>query len=346
MASFIYVDNLRKILIENGYYVDILDKNREEYVQFSESIIPVNKIENEFEDYFFYSKIKKYISTKYDLILLYNFSSYESLRIMRFCKKNSIKIGAISTEWKDWHSDNFFKSLTRGIDIFTRMRIINKLMDCNICCSKYFMEYYKSHNPFYIPTLTENGVGISYKKIKYPLNLIYIGIPTKHKENLSIFIKALISSSLIKKSRFDLYGLTKQDFYYIFKDFEDCLDKYTNIVFHGVVSQGQIKEALASADFSIIYREKNRANCAGFPTKMGTSLSNGVPVLATSVGDVSSFISDGYNGYILPNDYQNLLYFLNHIGEYVLSDSVLPINTNSLFWGNYINNLDSLGTIF
>ena len=41
----------------------------------------------------------------------------------------------------------------------------------------------------------------------------------------------------------------------------------------------------------------------GFPMAIAEALSVGVPAISTAVGDIPSFIKDGYNGYLLPMDF-------------------------------------------
>ena len=328
-ASAIYVSHLRDILLGNGYEVVILDKNRREYKQQEADVIPINTIANEMEDYFGYSKIEKYVSTDFYAILLYNFSAYETLRILIRCKRLGIRVGAISTEWKEWKDKKPIKALVKGIDIFVRMRILNKKADINICCSHYFVDYYRRYNPIYLPTLTGPAKTIPAQKNAY-LRLIYIGIPSRHKEDLKTFIEALISSNLLDKCRFDLFGLSSSEYNKIFgAKFSE--NQYSNICFHGRVSQDQIQKILPKYDYSIIFRRRNRVNMAGFPTKLGTSLVNGVPVLATDVGDIRYYVKDGYNGYILPTDISCLKSFLND-----LPNKQKPkVDQEALYWKRF-----------
>lgn len=337
-ASAIYVDNLRKILSELGFCVTILDKNRIDYKQYSESIIPVNRIENEFDEYFNYKKIQKFICSDYNLILLYNFSSYESFRILRFSRKNRIKVGAISTEWKTWKSSNPVKAMVRGLDSFLRMRIINKCMDYNICCSKYLYDYYRASNPYYLPTLTEKGEKKHFKTIPdRQLKLVYIGMPSKDKENLGKFISALTESEMGERCSFDLYGVSEDQYKKIFgvRDFGGANE---NIRFMGKVSQAEIAKRIEEYDYSVIFRERNLVNTAGFPTKLGTSLSHGVAVLATAVGDIPIYIGNGVNGFILPQRKEDLIVFLNHLPSMPYPE----VDCNALYWGKYIANLSGI----
>ena len=337
-ASAVYVSRLRDILVELGNEVTILDKNRVIYKSCYDYLIPVNSINSEIDDYFQYGKIKHYITDEYSTILLYNFSAYESFRILKFARKHGIKVGAISTEWKEWKTLNLGKAAVKIFDVFFRMRIANKKMDYNIVCSDFFMNYYKDYNPIYIPTLT--GKGLKRNRVdrgKGKIRLIYIGMPAKKKENLSKFISALVASSKCENYEFELYGLTRYDYQRIFDDKND-LDKFPNIHFMGRVSQEEISKALQNSDYSVIFRENNRTNRAGFPTKMGTSLSNGVPVLATAVGDIPRYIDDGHNGYILPQDSKSLVLFLDHLPDLAMPE----VDCDTLFWKHYIVNMEEM----
>lgn len=173
------------------------------------------------------------------------------------------------------------------------------------------------------------------------IRLIYIGIPSRKKENLSMFIHALMASTSCERYEFDLYGLTENDYQRIFKDKID-LKRWANIHFWGKVSQEEISNALRNSDYSVIFREDNRINRAGFPTKMGTSLSNDVPVLATPVGDIPKYIRNGLNGYLLPLDNNSLVAFLEQLPD--LDEP--EVDCDSLYWARYVGNLKCYEQLF
>ncbi len=68
----------------------------------------------------------------------------------------------------------------------------------------------------------------------------------------------------------------------------------SNIKFFGSFEYKKIPRILNCADFLILFSEFE-----GLPTVILESLACGVPVLSSEVGDVSSFIKNGQNGYIV-----------------------------------------------
>lgn len=71
----------------------------------------------------------------------------------------------------------------------------------------------------------------------------------------------------------------------------------------------------------------------GFPTAIAEALSVGVPVVTTDVGDIPSFIKDGYNGRMLPVDFKDDEYIsaIRDILEHYDRYSAAAIETAKVF---------------
>lgn len=81
-------------------------------------------------------------------------------------------------------------------------------------------------------------------------------------------------------------------------------DLHNNIIFLGRISQDLVPAYYKKADFMVLFREPNRKNMAGFPTKIAESITAGVPILTNPTSDIDKYIKNGVNGYIL-NSYDN-----------------------------------------
>ena len=128
-------------------------------------------------------------------------------------------------------------------------------------------------------------------------------------------------------------------------DYNICCSKYlydyyraSNPYYLPTLTEKGEKKHFKTIDYSVIFRERNLVNTAGFPTKLGTSLSHGVAVLATAVGDIPIYIGNGVNGFILPQRKEDLIVFLNHLPSMPYPE----VDCNALYWGKYIANLSGI----
>lgn len=64
----------------------------------------------------------------------------------------------------------------------------------------------------------------------------------------------------------------------------------------------QVASALANADVLLMPRASGEFSTAGFPNKLGEYLASGRPVVTTGVGDVSRYLSDQVQAFVVPPD--------------------------------------------
>ena len=239
-------------------------------------------------------------------VIAYNYPGIALFKIMKFCKRQNIKIYADSTEWYGMLGDNLLKKIVKGADSFIRMNVVQPKLDGIIVISHYMKHFYEKKLPtICIPPLTditdikwvseepEGHAGIS---------LLYAGSPGKHKDKLNRIVEALavIQDFNVK---LNIVGITKDQFleYYpedklIIKDLEN------NVIFWGRQPHDTVLHLLKQADFSIFYREITRVTMAGFPTKFSEAISCGTPVITNRTSDLSTYLIYGENGFWLGDD--------------------------------------------
>jgi glycosyltransferase involved in cell wall biosynthesis len=253
--------------------------------------------------------IRKFLSkNKYDIIIIYNFPAIAAYKLLRYCKKNNIKIISDITEWYDYGKFSI-RELIKHLDSELRMRYINKKMDGIICISKYLYDYYKNsnNNLIILPPL----VDLQEKKWEHikinedhRVKLIYSGSPGLNKDKINLIIDSLLQIyNNNNQFRFDVVGITKNEYYKIYPEHiseEPLIEKF--IVFHGRVPHTEALRLTKAADFSIFLRERTRANMAGFPTKFVESISCGIPVLTNKTSDLEKYLWVGKNGFWLSID--------------------------------------------
>jgi glycosyltransferase involved in cell wall biosynthesis len=69
----------------------------------------------------------------------------------------------------------------------------------------------------------------------------------------------------------------------------------------GRIQQQQVRDLLASVDFSILLRPDATYSRAGFPTKFVESLANATPVIGNLTSDLQSYLIDGETGLVVPS---------------------------------------------
>ena len=265
------------------------------------------------------------IKNKPDYVVLYNFPSIASLRILRICHKHGIKVFQDITEWEEPQNKNV-RDYIRWLDVNLRMHYCLKKMDGIIAISKFLYNYYSSYTKCILvpPTIDiENKKWNRNSKITTSsvVRLIYAGTAGFGvKDRLDIIVNAV---SQFSNMHLDVYGMTESEYILGYGNLpQEC----TNIVFHGRVSHIDALFAVQNADFQLLIRDKNRKNNAGFPTKFVESMACGTPLIATLTSNIADYILDSKNGFVV-NDYNELDSVLQKISEMPKSDIIKMKNS-------------------
>jgi len=238
------------------------------------------------------------IEKKTDYVILYNFPSIASLRILKACHKHGIKVIHDLTEWessKGWSP----REIIRKIDINLRMHYCMKRMDGVIAISRYLYEYYKKYtNTIFVPPT----VDLTDKKWNHErsistgekIKLVYAGnAGFGVKDRLDIIINSV---TRFPDMQLDVIGMTREQYEL---GYGIKLADVSNLTFHGRVSHTEAILTVQDADFQFLIRDCNLKNNAGFPTKFVESLACCTPIIATLTSNIGDFLKDGENGFIV-----------------------------------------------
>lgn len=241
--------------------------------------------------------ILDYISMKKpSLVITYNYPAIAQERVIRFCRKNGIKVIGDITEW--YQPSNLLKK----IDVCLRMRWSNKHLDGIIAISRFLNDYYKGCNTILLPPIIDTDeikwkqqiVDECLDKIK----LIYAGVPGFSKDRLDFIVNGIACVSH-ENLLFNIVGITKEQYIETFGDKID-VDNLP-IVFHGRLSHNDTIKLLIGSDFQIFFRPNLRVNNAGFPTKFVEAMTAGAPVIMNRISNVDDYLKDGFNGIMIDN---------------------------------------------
>ena len=242
--------------------------------------------------------VSEIIDRKPDYVVLYNFPSIASLKILNACHKYGIKVIHDLTEWES--SDGWdFRSIVRKLDIAFRMRYCMKRMDGIICISRYLYNYYKDFAKciFVPPTVdlcnpkwNRDRVLTASNKIK----LVYAGnAGFGQKDRLDTIVESVLKHP---NMQLDVIGMTKDQYVEGYGEIPIGAD---NILFHGRVPHLEALKAVQNADFQFLIRDNNLKNNAGFPTKFVESISCCTPIIATLTSNIGDYLKDGFNGFVV-----------------------------------------------
>ncbi len=281
--------------------------------------------------------INRILERKPHYVILYNFPSIASLKILKACHKNGIKVIHDLTEWETV-SGWSMRSIIRRADINLRMHYCIKKMDGVIAISKYLFDYYKNvTNCIFVPPTIDiqaekwkrNSSNNSHNKIK----LIYAGTAGYGcKDRLDYIIDALKGK---EKLELTVIGMTKEEYE---RGYSLQVPDQVNVNFKGRLPHLDTIKAVQDADFQMLIRDNNKKNSAGFPTKFVESMACGTPIIATLSSNIGDFLKDGINGVVVSDSKQLEIIFseISNIERKKITEMKLACRNNHSFdYHNY-----------
>ncbi len=263
----------------------------------------------------------------YDAVIAYQPGLYFLKKLKSLCNSKGKKLIVDITEWYD---NNELRLIDRPIEHYN-MTVTIKSVKNKILISNHLANYYFGTNNVVIPAtcdLTdEKWSKEPQKKLSAfdGITLIYAGTPAL-KDKLSIVINVV--SRLIKEGRnlrFYVLGVNK-DQYYLTRSEE----LPHSIVFVGRIPQDNVPGYYRQSDFMVLLRDKTRKSMMGFPTKFSEAISSGIPIITTDTSDLSSYLTDGENGFFISQPTEECLY--NFLSEKICNldkDSIAKLKQNA-----------------
>ena len=244
--------------------------------------------------------------------------------IFSWCKARAIPCFMDAGDWFQWSGKGFWYGLVKYIDTNYQKRILMPKANV-IAVSRFFENYYrKLKTPvFLLPHVTDmkshkdelSALIESWRINARPelRRLCYVGIPFLIGSRKGRFTKDRLDRTLellhalIKEGtnfRMDIYGVTKEEYLYVFFEHEKLMpDLEGHVFFHGRKSVDVVRKVIAVSDFTILHRDVNLVTTAGFPTKFVESINLCVPVIAEESSDIGYYLEEGKNGFFLPRNF-------------------------------------------
>lgn len=280
-----------------------------------------------------------------DYVILYNFPSVASMRILRKCHKSGIKVIHDLTEWES--ASGFYpRNLIRKVDINLRMRYCMKKMDGVIAISRYLYDRYSKYTQCILvpPTVDLDNPKFDRDRqltVSERINLVFAGnagIGTK--DRLDYIIKDLQKFPQVYLT---VIGMTQKQYERGYAPLPmDCL----NVEFRGRVPHTEAVKAVCDADFQMLIRDNTLKNRAGFPTKFVESMSCCTPLISTLTSNIGDYLIDGVNGFVV-NEEQPLTKVFARIIDMEKSEIIAMKQNCKVFTGfDYRNYKSEFGKLF
>lgn len=240
---------------------------------------------------------------KPDVVVVYNPALVLTLRLLHYTRKRAIRLVADVSEC--YHSSEFPGGKWMPFSWMNELniRIVQHWISHKIVISSFLSRMYASSTNLVVPPLVDlqDSKWKSVTHLIPPFNgitCIYAGTPSR-KDNVLFLLEALrISTQFTDRIRIVFLGEGLDE---LKKQMQTdkmavCRDR---VLFPGRVSQNEVPACYRATDFSLLFRDHNRKNNAGFPTKFVESMSSSVPVICNLTSDLGSYIEHGSNGYVL-----------------------------------------------
>lgn len=261
-----------------------------------------NNMSSWFKYIFGVKKLKQLIiKNNIECLILYNYPTFSILRMLPFLRKRGIKVIADCTEWYGTPDGNVVKKIIKNLDTSLRMRYLNFKIDGVITISSFLTNYYRKTKTIEIPPLVDL-FDEKYKSLdrtvdRDKINFIYAG----QMGNKDKIIDALYSFSRQRDRGkhnfvFNVVGIEREDFVKMHNP-SFSFDEF--VKFYGRRTHKEVLDMVAHSDFVLFFRDNNRVNNAGFPTKFVEAMSCGTPVITNSTSNISDYLKDGENGFII-----------------------------------------------
>ena len=244
---------------------------------------------------------------KPEIIVAYNHPAIALNRITDYCKKRGIKIVADCTEWYEPHGGWLFRKI-KGWDVKKRMYDVHCRMDGVIAISRYLYDFYslRGIHTMQLPPLVDKQEK-KWHQISHindnTIRLIFAGtLGSGYKDRLDIIVESLndISENCSNTFQLDVVGISESQFKSLFNEWSNK-SVPSFIHFHGRIGHEEVIRLLLNADFQIFIRDNSLANTAGFPTKFAETISANALVLTNASSNISDFLIEGVNGFLLDN---------------------------------------------
>lgn len=238
-----------------------------------------------------------------DVVIVYNPALVMTLRMLTWTRSRPVRFVADLTECYHYSEFPGGKWMPFAWMNELNIRWALRLIPTKLVISSYINRLYHSSDNLIVPPLVDTREEKWTRRTdRIPafegISCIYAGTPSGKDQVL--FLLEALRQAIANGARIRLIFLG-DEMEVLHKlvqspEMQSCRDY---VLFAGKVPQQEVPACYAAADFSLLFREQNRKNNAGFPTKFVESMAAGVPVIGNLTSDIGGYLQHQYNGFIV-----------------------------------------------
>ena len=249
------------------------------------------------------------------------FTQKENLQLIKWCRKQNIRVYYDQVDWLDLNWHNPLRGLIRARNHSLLNNKVIPLCDGVVCISSYLSDIHSRNGMKTViipPLAVEKSEGL-FKGyvVRDAIHFVYAGTtsdinrPTSQwKDRIDVMFEKLrdcMMDDSLRLFKLDIFGMTEDQYIGMFPVAERDAGRKVitelaeRVTFHGSVPNSVVMEEIKSADFTILIRDKKRATMSGFPTKVSESITCGTPVLCNNTSDIKQYIEEGKTGFVMDN---------------------------------------------
>lgn len=321
--------NLTKLFCACGYHVHIISPKSagEEYsnelVGVNYSVTHINDPKSVFslsgigtaKPYM--NAINTYLSENNIDLIISSSMVFVSGHLQKLAKRLQVPYIVEQCEWYDYSTFKYGKLNPYYREHIRMIEKKNRNVSGIIAISRLFEQHYSFQGvpSVRIPTILDVK-NIEYRierddfKVDRVYHIAFAGSLGKGKEKMEPIFRALIKINQTReKIMFDIYGPNEKDLLLNIggdNDLWNQIQPYINV--NGRIPQAEVENVVKNADFTIFTRPIRRSSNAGFPTKLAESMVVGTPVITNDTGDISLYLENERNGFLLKSGTEDEIY--------------------------------------
>lgn len=181
------------------------------------------------------------------------------------------------------------------------------LSDGTLCISKFLITFYKDHGVsekklLLVPsTVIPQRFEKKYERIIKSPYLGYFGGLTFKRDNIDILINAFASiSGKHPEIQLVLGGFCSENEKKKIKELIDELKISSRTIILEYLPREEVVKYIVQSRVLVMVRGKDMESDASFPSKLTEYLATGIPIITVNVGEISEYLTDGLNSFIVP----------------------------------------------
>jgi len=187
-----------------------------------------------------------------------------------------------------------------------KLYIESRFCDGILCISRYLVEFYKKEGVspqklLLVPSTVDPSVFAGAFRKPIPEKYIgYFGSLSFKRDNVDMLIHAFADFNVhYPDVRLVLGGFCTQDIKDQMLTLIDNLNIQSKVRMLDFLSRKEILEYITNAEVLVMTRSKDLESAASYPSKLTEFLATGAPVISVNVGEVSDFLTDNENAFLV-----------------------------------------------